>query len=128
MWFVLLLLQGVLNRTPGMICQVTAWWCAASYVVLLLVILLYLVLLNACMLLKHRHHSNHHHRHSNHHHHHLLPGTDVARKVIILARECGLPLSMEALAVDGLVPDELAVLPTAADYLKALPQVTTSRT
>ncbi|PEN13465.1 bifunctional aspartate kinase/homoserine dehydrogenase I [Longibacter salinarum] len=36
-----------------------------------------------------------------------LSGMDVARKVVILAREMGLPLDLSDVAVDGLVPDEL---------------------
>lgn len=48
---------------------------------------------------------------------------DVARKVVILARECGLQLSMDQLDVASLVPQPLAALATPADYMQALPQV-----
>ncbi|KAF6264207.1 homoserine dehydrogenase [Scenedesmus sp. NREL 46B-D3] len=51
-----------------------------------------------------------------------LSGMDVARKVVILARECGLQLSLEDLAVASLVPQQLAQLPTPAEYMAALPQ------
>jgi aspartate kinase len=37
-----------------------------------------------------------------------LSGMDVARKVVILAREMGLPLELEDVEIDGLVPDALA--------------------
>ena len=36
-----------------------------------------------------------------------LSGTDVARKVVILARESGLNISMEDVPVDSLVPEAL---------------------
>jgi aspartokinase/homoserine dehydrogenase 1 len=36
-----------------------------------------------------------------------LSGTDVARKVVILAREAGLDVSMEDVPIDSLVPDAL---------------------
>ncbi|AKS42152.1 hypothetical protein [Wenzhouxiangella marina] len=39
-----------------------------------------------------------------------LGGLDVARKLVILAREAGLDLSLDALVVDSLVPEELAAL------------------
>lgn len=48
---------------------------------------------------------------------------DVARKVIILARECGLPVELGSLALESLVPRELAQLATVEEYLAALPQV-----
>jgi homoserine dehydrogenase len=50
-------------------------------------------------------------------------GMDVARKVVILARECGLQLGLDDLTVASLVPPQLAALATPAEYMAALPQV-----
>ncbi|MFC4727183.1 bifunctional aspartate kinase/homoserine dehydrogenase I [Coralloluteibacterium thermophilus] len=43
-----------------------------------------------------------------------LGGIDVARKVVILAREAGWPLTLDRVEVEGLVPPALAALPREA--------------
>jgi aspartokinase/homoserine dehydrogenase 1 len=48
-----------------------------------------------------------------------LSGMDVARKLVILAREAGLPLSLGDVAVESLVPAELAGGPVA-DFMEQL--------
>ncbi len=48
-----------------------------------------------------------------------LSGRDVARKLVILAREAGLPLSLEDVAVESLVPEPLRAGPRDA-FLAAL--------
>lgn len=53
----------------------------------------------------------------------LPTGMDVARKVVILARECGLPVGLDQMRVDSLVPEPLAALASADDYMKHLPEV-----
>ncbi|MEX2582299.1 MAG: bifunctional aspartate kinase/homoserine dehydrogenase I [Gemmatimonadota bacterium] len=49
-----------------------------------------------------------------------LSGMDVARKVVILAREIGQPLELGDVDVEGLVPEELEHL-SVPDFLGALP-------
>ncbi len=49
-----------------------------------------------------------------------LSGTDVARKVVILAREMGLPLQLDEVGVRSLVPPELRE-GSVADFMAALP-------
>ncbi|KAK8973964.1 hypothetical protein V6N11_046924 [Hibiscus sabdariffa] len=51
-----------------------------------------------------------------------LSGTDVARKVIILARESGLKLELSDLPVQSLVPKPLRATSSAEDFMKQLPQ------
>jgi aspartokinase/homoserine dehydrogenase 1 len=48
-----------------------------------------------------------------------LSGTDVARKLVILAREAGLAISIEQVQVESLVPAALATA-TAAEFLERL--------
>nr|CAB3480738.1 unnamed protein product [Digitaria exilis] len=50
-----------------------------------------------------------------------LSGTDVARKVIILARESGLRLELSDIPVRSLVPEALRSCTSADEYLQKLP-------
>ncbi|KAJ9567199.1 hypothetical protein OSB04_003165 [Centaurea solstitialis] len=50
-----------------------------------------------------------------------LAGTDVARKVIILARECGLKLELSDIPVQSLVPDPLKETASVDDFMQQLP-------
>ncbi|MCS4053089.1 bifunctional aspartate kinase/homoserine dehydrogenase I [Salinibacter ruber] len=50
-----------------------------------------------------------------------LSGMDVARKVVILAREMGVPLELDEVSVDGLVPPPLRDGPVEA-FLDRLPE------
>jgi bifunctional aspartokinase / homoserine dehydrogenase 1 len=50
-----------------------------------------------------------------------LSGTDVARKVAILAREAGLGLELDDIPVESLVPGPLQSVATAGEYLSRLP-------
>ncbi|KAK6246627.1 Aspartate/glutamate/uridylate kinase - like 9 [Theobroma cacao] len=51
-----------------------------------------------------------------------LSGTDVARKVIILARESGLKLELSDIPVRSLVPEPLRASASAEEFMKQLPQ------
>ncbi|KAL8170616.1 hypothetical protein V2J09_022420 [Rumex salicifolius] len=51
-----------------------------------------------------------------------LSGMDVARKVIILARESGLRLELEDIPVENLVPEPLRASASADEFMKQLPQ------
>ncbi|XP_065881177.1 bifunctional aspartokinase/homoserine dehydrogenase 1, chloroplastic-like [Euphorbia lathyris] len=51
-----------------------------------------------------------------------LSGTDVARKVIILARESGLKLELSDIPVQSLVPEPLRATASAEEFMKQLPQ------
>ncbi|XP_022718399.1 bifunctional aspartokinase/homoserine dehydrogenase 1, chloroplastic isoform X5 [Durio zibethinus] len=51
-----------------------------------------------------------------------LSGTDVARKVIILARESGLKLELSDIPVQSLVPEPLRATASAEDFMEQLPQ------
>nr|CAB3453052.1 unnamed protein product [Digitaria exilis] len=50
-----------------------------------------------------------------------LSGTDVARKVIILARESGLKLELSDIPVKSLVPEALASCSSADEFMQKLP-------
>ena len=49
-----------------------------------------------------------------------LSGLDVARKALILARELGLPLSLDDVEIEPFVPRELMAEPTLERFLEAL--------
>ncbi|KAK7359313.1 hypothetical protein VNO77_01268 [Canavalia gladiata] len=51
-----------------------------------------------------------------------LSGTDVARKVIILARESGLKLELSNIPVESLVPEPLRVCASAQEFMQELPK------
>lgn len=51
-----------------------------------------------------------------------LSGTDVQRKVIILARESGLKLELSDIPVDNLVPEPLRTTASAEEFMEKLPQ------
>lgn len=50
-----------------------------------------------------------------------LSGMDVARKVVILARECGLQLELDDVKVQSLVPEPLQGLTSSDEFLNELP-------
>ncbi|KAK1261519.1 hypothetical protein QJS04_geneDACA018948 [Acorus gramineus] len=51
-----------------------------------------------------------------------LSGTDVARKVIILARESGLRLELSDIPVRSLVPEQLRTIASAEEFMQELPK------
>eukprot|EP00262_Sarcandra_glabra_P005683 TRINITY_DN1744_c0_g2_i1.p1 TRINITY_DN1744_c0_g2~~TRINITY_DN1744_c0_g2_i1.p1 ORF type:complete len:717 (-),score=124.11 TRINITY_DN1744_c0_g2_i1:188-2044(-) len=51
-----------------------------------------------------------------------LSGTDVARKVIILARESGLKLELSDIPIQSLVPEPLKASTSAEEYMEKLPE------
>ena len=55
--------------------------------------------------------------------HRSYAGTDVARKVVILARECGLQLELSDVEVQSLVPSQLRDAQTPEAFLSGLAQV-----
>ena len=54
-----------------------------------------------------------------------LSGQDAARKILILVRELGIPLEMEDIVVEKLVPDEIAAAASVADFLEKLETIDT---
>jgi homoserine dehydrogenase len=48
---------------------------------------------------------------------------DVARKVVILARECGMQIELEDVTVQSLVPEPLQSTSSVLDFMDRLPQV-----
>ncbi|KAK9167713.1 hypothetical protein Scep_002904 [Stephania cephalantha] len=51
-----------------------------------------------------------------------LSGTDVARKVIILARESGMKLELSDIPVQSLVPEPLRAIASTEDFMQKLPE------
>ena len=51
-----------------------------------------------------------------------LSGMDVARKVTILARECGLNIELSDVPIQSLVPEPLREVATADEFMKELPK------
>ena len=49
-----------------------------------------------------------------------LEGTDVARKILILARECGSELNLSDVEIDNLVPEPLRSLKTVGEFFAGL--------
>ena len=47
----------------------------------------------------------------------------MARKMVILGRECGLAIEMQQVTVQSLVPSQLADANSAEDFMQQLPQV-----
>ncbi|CAL8471344.1 g10886 [Coccomyxa elongata] len=51
-----------------------------------------------------------------------LSGMDVARKVVILARECGMHIELDDVEVDSLVPEPLQSTSSVLDFMERLPE------
>jgi len=51
-----------------------------------------------------------------------LSGLDVARKVLVIARETGLQLELEDIELESVVPEELAEIKDADEFIKRLPE------
>jgi aspartokinase/homoserine dehydrogenase 1 len=52
-----------------------------------------------------------------------LNGMDVGRKVVILARESGFPLSLDEMKIDSLVPDSLMKLKTKEEFIERISEL-----
>lgn len=47
---------------------------------------------------------------------------DVARKVVVLARECGMQVELNDLEIESLVPKDLQSIDDVSTFMTALPQ------
>lgn len=47
----------------------------------------------------------------------------MARKVIVLARECGISIELNDLSIESLVPKELQEIDSPDEFMKLLPNV-----
>ncbi len=54
-----------------------------------------------------------------------LNGMDVARKVLVIAREAGMPLELADVNLQAVVPDELAALTDGNEFMRQLPSYDT---
>ncbi len=55
-----------------------------------------------------------------------LSGMDVARKVLIIAREAGMNLELEDIELESVITDELAAMTDADEFMQKLPQLNES--
>ena len=51
-----------------------------------------------------------------------LNGLDVARKVLVIAREAGLPLELSDVDLEAVVPDKLAAIEEGDEFMRRLPE------
>ncbi|KAJ3358051.1 hypothetical protein HDU83_000108 [Entophlyctis luteolus] len=51
-----------------------------------------------------------------------LNGMDVGRKVVILGRVAGLPLSLDTLPIENIVPEPLRAIASASEFMAKLPE------
>jgi aspartokinase/homoserine dehydrogenase 1 len=52
-----------------------------------------------------------------------LNGMDVGRKVVILAREAGIPMSLEEMKIDSLVPEALMKIQSKEEFLSRISEL-----
>jgi aspartokinase/homoserine dehydrogenase 1 len=50
-----------------------------------------------------------------------LSGQDVMRKILILGRECGIPLEFESVGNESFMPEPLMKMKTVSEFMEALP-------